>query len=55
MWENAAMQPWVDKAVVSVRHEWREAPWFVVLVLAVAAFVGPGLLLGLWVGLRGLF
>jgi hypothetical protein len=33
-----------SRAFASVRHEWNEAPWFVVLVIAVVAFVGPGLL-----------
>ena len=33
-----------SRAFASLRHEWNEAPWFVVLVIAVVAFVGPGLL-----------
>lgn len=45
----------MSKAIDSMRHEWREAPWFVILMIAVAAFVGPGLLWGAWAALSGLF
>ena len=40
-----------ERAFTSLRHEWREAPWFVVLMIAVTAFVGPGLLWALWAAL----
>jgi hypothetical protein len=41
--------------MTSIRHEWREAPWFVVLIIGVTAFVGPGLLWAGWSSLSGLF
>ncbi len=44
-----------ERACASVRNEWREAPWFVVLTIVVVAFVGPGLLWGAWLALAGLF
>ena len=41
---TGSSHPHWSRAFASLRHEWNEAPWFVVLVIAVAAFVGPGLL-----------
>ena len=49
------MQARVEKALDSVRNEWHEAPWFVVLIIAVAALVGPGLIFGAWTALTSLF
>jgi hypothetical protein len=48
-------QPRLARAFTSLRNEWNEAPWFVVLMILVAAFVGPGLLWAAWAALRGLF
>lgn len=39
----------------ALRQEWHEAPWFVLLVIAVSAFVGPILIFGAWDAVRGLF
>lgn len=47
--------PRLRKALASVRNEWHEAPWLVVLVIVVVAFVGPGLLWAGWAALSGLF
>jgi len=44
-----------SRAFTSLRHEWNEAPWFVVLVIAVVAFVGPGLLWAAWRAISTLF
>lgn len=44
-----------SKAIDSMRHEWREAPWFVLLVIVVVAFVGPGLLWAAWTTLSNQF
>ncbi len=44
-----------SRAFASLRQEWHEAPWFVVLVIAVVAFVGPGLLWAGWAALSQLF
>ena len=44
-----------DRAITSLRNEWIEAPWFVVLTILVVAFVGPGLLWGAWLALTSLF
>ena len=39
----------------SLRREWHEAPWFVLLVIVVAALVGPGLVMALWDSAADLF
>jgi len=39
----------------SLRREWHEAPWFVLLVIVVAALVGPGLVMALWDSATGVF
>ena len=39
----------------AIRNEWNEAPWFVLLIIAVSAFVGPMLIFGAWNAVRGLF
>ena len=44
-----------DRMIASLRNEWFEAPWFVVLTIAVVAFVGPGLVWGAWLALSSLF
>lgn len=54
MGDSAHMQPWMGRALMSVRNEWRDAPWFVVLIVAVVAFVGPGLIYGAWGSLNSL-
>ncbi len=36
------------RAWASLRTEWAEAPWFVVLVIGVTAFAGPIVLWELW-------
>ncbi len=46
--------PW-ERAIASLRNEWREAPWLVVLLIAVTAFVGPGLLWAAWQTISSLF
>ena len=45
----------LERAIASLRNEWREAPWLVVLLIAVAAFVGPGLLWAGWAAVSELF
>lgn len=49
------MKPRMARAFYSVRHEWAEAPWFVLLMILIAAFVGPGLLWAAWASLQDLF
>lgn len=44
-----------NRRLQALRHEWNEAPWFVLLVIAVSAFVGPMLIFGAWNSIRGLF
>lgn len=44
-----------DRAIASLKNEWVEAPWFVVLTIVVVAFVGPGLVWGAWLALTNLF
>ena len=39
----------------AVRYEWHEAPWFVLLVIGISAFVGPIVIFGLWDRLVALF
>ncbi|MDW3177358.1 MAG: hypothetical protein R8J94_08240 [Acidimicrobiia bacterium] len=51
---GAAHTRW-QRAIASLRHEWREAPWFVVLIIVVTAFVGPGLLWAAWTAITELF
>jgi len=43
----------LSRAVASVQDQWYEAPWFVILVILITAFVGPGLLWALWRFLAG--
>lgn len=38
----------LKSAFESLRYEWNEAPWFVLLVIGLTAFVGPGLIFGAW-------
>ena len=45
----------VTRALASVRNEWDEAPWFVILTIAVTAFVGPGIAWAAWTALSDLF
>jgi|GEM_PF-4319474 len=40
--------PRFSRAFDSVRNEWHEAPWFVVLMILIAAFIGPGLIWAAW-------
>jgi len=47
--------PRLNRAFASLRNEWHEAPWFVVLVIVVVAFVGPGLLWAGWSAVAQLF
>ncbi len=49
------MRPFVAKALASVRNEWVEAPWFVILTVGVVAFVGPGIVWAAWTALSSLF
>lgn len=49
------MGPRATRAFESVRQEWIEAPWFVILMITVVAFVGPGLVWGAWTALSQLF
>ena len=49
------MASWRARAMQSLRNEWIEAPWFVVLTIVVVAFVGPGLLVGAWLAISSLF
>jgi hypothetical protein len=44
-----------ERAFASVRNEWSEAPWFVLLTIVVVAFVGPGLVWGAWLAFASLF
>jgi hypothetical protein len=46
------MRRWLARALQSLRQEWHEAPWFVILMITVVAFVGPSLLVGLWIAIR---
>ena len=39
----------------AVRYEWHEAPWFVLLIIGVSAFVGPLVIFGLWDTVLGWF
>jgi len=39
----------------AIRHEWNEAPWFVLLILGVSAFVGQMIVFGLWDTITGWF
>jgi len=39
----------------ALRNEWNEAPWFVLLIIAVSAFVGPMLIFDAWDALVSLF
>jgi len=48
------MQQVLAKGLASVRNEWSEAPWFVILIVAVVAFVGPGILWATWDAIFGL-
>jgi len=34
----------LERAASSVRYEWSEAPWFVILMIAIAAFVSATLI-----------
>lgn len=47
--------PRLQRALASFRNEWHEAPWLVVLVVVVVAFVGPGLLWAGWSTIAALF
>ncbi len=47
--------PRFSRALDSVRNEWHEAPWFVVLMIVIVAFVGPGLVWAAWSALSSLF
>lgn len=38
----------LERAVAGVQDQWHEAPWFVILIIAITAFVGPGLVYALW-------
>ncbi len=49
------MAPKHNRRFDAIRNEWNEAPWFVLLIIAVSAFVGPMLIFGAWNALRGLF
>jgi hypothetical protein len=49
------MKPRTARALASVRNEWREAPWFVILMVVVVAFVGPGLIWAAWAAIVNLF
>ena len=59
MWETWIMRadghPRFSRAIESVRNEWHEAPWFVILMIVIVAFVGPGLLWAAWAALTNLF
>jgi len=55
LWEALKMRPWLAKAIRSFQNEWHEAPWFVILMIAVVAFVGPSLLVGAWLAIRSAF
>lgn len=48
------MGPWTTRAFQSVLNEWREAPWFVILAIAVAALVGPGIVWAAWTAIGNL-
>lgn len=45
----------LKQAVTSFWYEWSDAPWFVILVVAVTAFVTATLAWGLWQAMSGLF
>lgn len=49
------MNPRIERALQSVRQEWNEAPWFVLLMIGVAALVGPGLVWGAWAAITQVF
>ena len=53
--KTATMRPLMGKALASVRNEWVEAPWFVILTVVVVAFVGPGVVWAAWNALTSLF
>jgi hypothetical protein len=48
---QAETNPRFHRALASLRNEWHEAPWFVVLVIVVVAFVGPGMI---WAGVEAI-
>lgn len=33
---------------MSAQDQWHEAPWFVILIILITAFVGPGLVYAGW-------
>jgi len=52
---NAENRARLERMTSSVRHEWSEAPWFVILMIGIAAIVGPGLIWALWRAFTSLF
>lgn len=44
-----------SKAFDALRYEWSEAPWFVLLIVVVTAFVGPMVIFGVWNTVVGWF
>ena len=53
--ETDTMRRAVVRALASVRNEWDEAPWFVILTVAVTALVGPGIAWAAWTTVSDLF
>ena len=59
VWDNGLvgfdMRSKLRRALTSVWYEWSDAPWFVILIIALSAFVGTTLLFGIWRAITGLF
>lgn len=49
------MRTKLRRALTSVWYEWSDAPWFVILVIALSAFVGTTVLFGIWRAITELF
>ena len=43
------------KAATSAWYEWSDAPWFVILIILVTAFVGATAIWALWQAITGWF
>lgn len=45
---KSAYRERLERAFTGVHEQWIEAPWFVILMIAITAFVGPGLVWAIW-------